>query len=46
MRSFAEVVKNDKIIRNQYCFAELMSEPNEPSLASQKCTGGEKNEFF
>jgi hypothetical protein len=31
---------------SQECFAQLMFEPNGPSFASQKCTGGERTEFI
>ena len=42
-QSFAEIVKNEKTTRNPECCAELILEPNGPSFASQKCTGGEKS---
>ena len=45
-RSFAEIVKNEKTKRSQECFAESILEPNGPSFASQKCTGGEKTKFI
>jgi hypothetical protein len=45
-QSFAEIVKNNKTKRSQECFAQLMFEPNGPSSASQKCTGGEKTELI
>jgi len=32
--------------QDQEFFPELMSEPNEASCASQRCTGGDKTEFI
>ena len=43
---FCRDCQEQKTKRNQECFAELMNERNGPSLASQKCTGGENTEFF
>ena len=45
-QSFPEIVKNEKTKRRQECFAELILEPNGPSFASQKCTGGANTEFI
>jgi hypothetical protein len=45
-QSFAEIVKNEKTKRNPECCAELVLEPNGPSFASQKCTGGEKTKVI
>jgi hypothetical protein len=45
-RSFAEIVKNEKTKRSQECFAESILEPNGPSFASQKCTGGSQASRF
>jgi len=44
--SFEWIFKNEKITRNQECFAELMSEPNGSSFASQNCTTCDKTEFI
>jgi hypothetical protein len=44
--SFVEIVENEKIKRNQECFAELISESNGPSFASQNCTEGDKTELI
>jgi len=43
---FAEIAKNKKTNSNQEYFAELMYGPNGPSIAFQKCTGGDKSEFI
>ena len=44
--SYAEIVKNEKISRNQECFAELIFEWSGHSFASQKCTGVNKTELM
>jgi hypothetical protein len=44
--SFPETAKTEKIKRNQEWFAELVSQPNAPSFASQNCKGETKLSFL
>ena len=46
VRSAALQPKDEKTERSQECFAQLILEPNGPSFASRKCTGGKKQSLL